>query len=103
MKNPSIKKTEIDEVNIHDFIRQEKKKGLKELEWDIVGYETLRNVVSANADCGFSLMGDIDLNIFSKCIKNHDHRPTKDGFTFMGVKHFEEKLPPNTCKVELEN
>ena len=78
-----MKQQEINEINVDDYIRQEKRMGRKEIYWDKKGWKFLRNFLRANAPCvhGWFCFCSEGVNEWTK-------RNFRSGVVYMGVKHF---------------
>ena len=81
-----IKEGQITTSNVDDFIREQKAKGVKAIHWNKENYEIFTCFLKAALTCGVGF--DLYIFLMDFCEKNHNHLPKKEGFNFMGVKHY---------------
>ena len=78
-----MKQQDINETNVDDYIRQEKRNGAKEIHWNKGKLKFLRNFFGANAPCIHGWFCFCSEGIDEWMKKNF-----KSGITYMGVKHY---------------
>ena len=78
-----MKQQDIDEMNVDDYIRQEKRRGRKKIYWSKKGWKVLRNFFMANAPCVHGWVC-----VCSEGVDDWTKKNFKSGVIFMGIKHF---------------
>ena len=74
---------QLNETNIDDFIRQEKRIGRRDIFWNENGWSILKQFFKAHVPCihGWFCLCTVGIEKWTK-------QNFKDGITFMGVKHY---------------
>ena len=79
----NIKKNQIDELNVDDYIRQQKRLGQRKFFWSGKALEVLYSFVSAVAPCKHGWFCFCGEGVSEWIDKNF-----KSGIRFMGVNHY---------------